>query len=55
MDEDVEAKVEEGDSYDPEIEYWDGVRDSDNTGAIGAVMTTKLQRQRGIKIEIRYR
>lgn len=49
-----DAEVEEGDSYDPEVEYWDRVRDADNTGAIGDAMTTILQRQRGVKIEIRY-
>lgn len=51
VDEDIE--LEEGDSLDLEAEYWAMVRDLDNPGAIGAVMTTILQK-RGIKVQINH-
>ncbi|KAF4983728.1 hypothetical protein FZEAL_944 [Fusarium zealandicum] len=38
----------------PEVEYWVSVRGCDNSGAIGAVMTTRVLRENGWKLDIRY-
>ncbi|KAL7935676.1 hypothetical protein V8C35DRAFT_259607 [Trichoderma chlorosporum] len=48
-------KEEEGEiDVDLEAEYWDRVVSTDNPGAIGAVMSTRLKREKGVGIKIQY-
>ncbi|KAL7791165.1 hypothetical protein V8C43DRAFT_306188 [Trichoderma afarasin] len=56
--EDEEKKDEEKEDEDSEIdledEYWYRVRSTDNPGAIGYVMRTRLQREKGVKIKVQF-
>ncbi|KAL6816929.1 hypothetical protein V8C40DRAFT_254137 [Trichoderma camerunense] len=56
--EDEEKKDEEKEDDDSEIdledEYWYRVRSTDNPGAIGYVMRTRLQREKGVKIKVQF-
>ncbi|KAK4153649.1 hypothetical protein C8A00DRAFT_43468 [Chaetomidium leptoderma] len=45
---------ESDDDWDPDVEYWEQVDSEDNTGAIGAVMVHRVQRETGVKLEIKY-
>ncbi|KAK3293465.1 uncharacterized protein B0H64DRAFT_465733 [Chaetomium fimeti] len=42
------------DDDDPEIEYWEEVVTANNEGAIGAAMTARLRRMKGLELKIRY-
>ncbi|KAL6824267.1 hypothetical protein J3E69DRAFT_287188 [Trichoderma sp. SZMC 28015] len=56
--EDEEKEDEEKEDNDSEIdleaEYWRRVVSLDNPGAIGYVMTTRLQREKGVKIKVQF-
>lgn len=45
---------EEEDDWDPGVGYWKLARSTDNTGAIGAVMVSRVQRATGVKLEMKY-
>ncbi|KAL2126784.1 hypothetical protein VTI74DRAFT_232 [Chaetomium olivicolor] len=47
-------KWDEYDDWDPDVEYWKRVDEEDNTGAIGAVMVHLVERETGVKLEIKY-
>ncbi|EHK43971.1 uncharacterized protein TrAtP1_008422 [Trichoderma atroviride] len=49
-----EEKKEEEDDFILDDEYWDRAGTTDNPGAIGAVMTTRLKREKGVEIKIQY-
>jgi hypothetical protein len=42
---------DEEEDWDPEVEYWERVRSSDNPGAIGCIMQNRLQMIKGMKLE----
>lgn len=44
----------EGEEANPEAGYWESVMSTDNPGAIGAVMATKVLRNKRIKLDIKY-
>ncbi|KAL2126355.1 hypothetical protein VTI74DRAFT_1129 [Chaetomium olivicolor] len=44
----------EDDGWDPDVEYWEQARSTDNPGAIGAVMVNLVQKKTGAKLPIRY-
>ncbi|KAL5083662.1 hypothetical protein Trisim1_001038 [Trichoderma cf. simile WF8] len=56
--EDEEKKDEEKEDEDSEIdleeEYWNRAMSTDNPGAIGYVMRTRLQREKGVKIKVQF-
>ncbi|KAK4060357.1 hypothetical protein Trihar35433_10221 [Trichoderma harzianum] len=49
-----EEKEDEDSEIDLEAEYWRRVVSLDNPGAIGYVMTTRLQREKGIGIKVQF-
>ncbi|QYT04038.1 hypothetical protein H0G86_010973 [Trichoderma simmonsii] len=49
-----EEKEDEDSEIDLEDEYWYRVRSTDNPGAIGYVMRTRLQREKGVKIKVQF-
>ncbi|KAL6691070.1 hypothetical protein J3F84DRAFT_397836 [Trichoderma pleuroticola] len=49
-----EEKEEEDSEIDLEAEYWNRVASADNPGAIGCVMSMRLQREKGVKIMVQY-
>ncbi|KAH6884901.1 hypothetical protein B0T10DRAFT_517592 [Thelonectria olida] len=49
-----EEEEEEAEGWPPEVKYWDLVRSRGNHCAIGAVMTKRLENDRGIKLNIQY-
>ncbi|KAM0255018.1 hypothetical protein ACHAQJ_006166 [Trichoderma viride] len=52
-DEGEEGEEDETD-IDLEAEYWRRVMSTDNPGAIGAVMSMRLQREKGVKVKVQY-
>ncbi|RYO82852.1 hypothetical protein DL763_008084 [Monosporascus cannonballus] len=50
----TEESDEEVQDWDPDVEYWERAMDRDNPGAIGAVMTTRLLKAKGFKLDIKY-
>jgi hypothetical protein len=51
-----EPGSEEGEEIDIDLEaeYWDRVVSTDNPGAIGSVMSMRLQREKGIELKVQY-
>lgn len=49
-----EEKEEKEDDFILDDEYWDRAGTTNNPGAIGAVMTTRLEREKGVEIKIQY-
>ncbi|KAH0523415.1 hypothetical protein TsFJ059_008423 [Trichoderma semiorbis] len=49
-----EEKEDEDSEIDLEDEYWYRVKSTDNPGAIGSVMRTRLQREKGVKIKVKF-
>ncbi|KAM5385594.1 hypothetical protein ACJZ2D_000793 [Fusarium nematophilum] len=53
--EDHEGQEDDDDeAWDPEVEYWERVISTDNTGAIGSVMAMLVLKAKGMKLDIKY-
>lgn len=52
--EEEEVEEEKEDDFILDDEYWDRAGTTNNPGAIGAVMTTRLKREKGVEIKIQY-
>lgn len=44
----------EGQDWDPEAEWWEYMGQTDNCGAIGAVMAARLRREKSMELIVRY-
>lgn len=53
-EEEKDEKGKEEDGFILDDEYWDRAGTTGNPGAIGAVMTTRLKREKGVEITIQY-
>lgn len=53
-EEEEKEKEKEEDDFILDDEYWDRAGTTGNPGAIGAVMTTRLKREKGVEIKIQY-
>lgn len=40
--------------WDPEAEWWARLRERENPGAIGAVMATRIRREKGVALKLQY-
>ncbi|KAF5026415.1 hypothetical protein F66182_1480 [Fusarium sp. NRRL 66182] len=50
----LEDEDEDGEEWDPEIEYWDRVRSHNNPASIGSVMAKLLLQEYNLDVDIKY-
>lgn len=52
--EDFRDEFDEEWLWDSEAEWWEQLRQSDNPGAIGSVMATRVRQEKGMELKLRY-